>query len=183
MSNSVHLRQAPAVVGLGVDLNAVERVGRLHQAERAAHLVLVADDRARGADDAAEHGLLEQVEARLGAEDLLLELVDVLLERAQANGVGARVGGAAGRRASPGAGGAPARSGRRAAGAAPPERRRGAAGGRRRGRGAASAPGSRGARQQTAARPTPQRARDPHAKERSAAMSCRNSVGVEGAYG
>ena len=86
----LHVGQ-PALA-LGGNLHAVQRERRLDQPERAAHLVLVVDDRARGADDAAEHGLLEQVEARLGAEDLLLQLVDVLLQRAQPHRVGAGVG-------------------------------------------------------------------------------------------
>src|SRR5450631_122004 len=50
------------------------------------------DDRAGGADDPAEHGLLEEVEPRLGAEDLLLELVDVLLERPETHGVRPLIG-------------------------------------------------------------------------------------------
>src|SRR5450631_1752420 len=50
------------------------------------------DDRAGGADDPAEHGLLEEVEPRLGAEDLLLQLVDVLLERPETHGVRPLIG-------------------------------------------------------------------------------------------
>src|SRR6185437_12988062 len=65
---------------------------------RAPHLVLVGDDGARGADDAAEHGLLEEVEPSLGAKDLLFQLVDVFLQGAEAHGVGPLVGAAAGRR-------------------------------------------------------------------------------------
>ena len=45
------------------------------------------DDGARAGDDAVEHGLFEQVQARLGAEDLLLELVDAALEIVQAHRV------------------------------------------------------------------------------------------------
>ena len=79
------------VVGLGQDLHAVQGVDRLDEAELVAHLVLVANHAAGGADDPAENGLLEQVEPGLHPEDLLLEIVHVPLERAEPDRVGARL--------------------------------------------------------------------------------------------
>ena len=76
-------------VGLVEDRRAVERVHDLHELVRVAHLVLVNDVGLRAGDDALQHRLGEQREARLGAEDLLLELVDAVLEIAQPHAVGA----------------------------------------------------------------------------------------------
>ena len=88
-----HVGKAAGVVDLVHDLHAVESVHDLDQAEGGAHLVLVLDDTAGSADDPAEYGFLEKVEARARAEDLLLEIVDVPLKCLEANRGGAAVAG------------------------------------------------------------------------------------------
>src|SRR4029450_4212666 len=59
------LGQGSRMVGLGKNLSAVEGIDRLDQAEGGPHVVLVADDAARGADHTAQHRLLEQLQLRL----------------------------------------------------------------------------------------------------------------------
>src|SRR5512138_923327 len=69
-------------VHLRVDGRAVERVRDGLEVERRSHLVAVQQDGLRaGGDVAADHHLLQVHEARLGPEDLLLEIGDALLER------------------------------------------------------------------------------------------------------
>ena len=91
MSNSLALAELALFVRLVEDRRAVERVHDLHELVRVAHLVLVDDVRLRAGDHALQHRLGEQRQARLGAEDLLLELVDAVLEVAQAHAVRAGV--------------------------------------------------------------------------------------------
>src|SRR5262249_27543894 len=81
-----NLELAPALqisvdVDLGVDRGAVQCVGHRLDDEGRSHLVAMEQQgpSAHG-EVAAEHRLLEQQQARLGPEDLFLEVSDLLLE-------------------------------------------------------------------------------------------------------
>ena len=85
------LGERAAVVGLVVLDGAVEHEERAHQPERARHVVLELNLGARAGEPSGQDRVGQERKARVAAPNLLFELVDALLEIAQANGVGRAV--------------------------------------------------------------------------------------------
>ena len=81
--------RAGVVLAVVLD-RAVDDEERAREAERARHLVLEVDLGARAGGAAAEDRVAEEREARVAAADLILQLVDALLEIAEADRVRSR---------------------------------------------------------------------------------------------
>src|SRR5689334_22060632 len=89
--NFLLLGERAAVVGLVVLDGPIQNEERAHQLEGARHVVLELNLRAGTGEPAGQDGVGQEREARVAAADLLFQLVDALLEVAQANGVGCAV--------------------------------------------------------------------------------------------